>query len=58
MNAEYRAGYRDGLFGHDMALAGGDYTDGFQDGAADRLRLQTESCLAQRASRALEARHA
>ena len=58
MNAEYRAGYKDGLFGHAPRSADGDYADGYEEGAAHRIALRNDRCLSNRVARAWEARYA
>lgn len=58
MNAEYRAGYHDGLFGHAARQGDGDYADGYEEGAADRLALHSDHGLNNRVARAWEARYA
>lgn len=58
MNAEYRAGYRDGLFGHAIMSGDGDYADGYQDGVADRMALHRDRGLTNRVAQAWEARYA
>lgn len=58
MNAEYRAGYRDGLFGHASRCVDGDYLDGYEEGAAHRSALHNDRGLSNRVARAWEARYA